>query len=1053
MNKKIRLISILTALLLVLPTLICGCGTESGDTSSEGEQSVNTESTDVSAEASQTEEPSSEEEISEEVSKSGDKVMKTVCISNGKKYKTSLASSQTYPDVYGTGLTDGLLAPREGVTYTEQRSFGYEAGSSSPFTITVDFEEVVDGVKRFEVDYLCANEAGVGAPRSVTVKYSEDGKIWSISHTCTLPEYSERTMQTAFFELEETVSCQYVRFSVIGGAHWTFLDEVAVYAEREVDDTEKVKADEIEKQYGEETLTSDERAKLLEKVKTGDADKTKERIEIGATYKASKTPLSQYADTTARKLCDGTTGTRLEDGTWVGYDAEGGLEIVLTLDSEHTDVAAFELHVCGVEAIKAAYPDCVTVYVSNDKNDWTEVGRTYATTKEQETFGFVLELPCTVKAKYVKFVLSETESEIFLIDEAAAYYYGEKVDDSAVYPPVSFPEVTERVYWSKDEADYSKETDLIKGLGQQISCPAGFSVDDKSSNSSASLGLLTNGLYAPDTNIHDGAYFKFNAGGGRNIYYDIGRISALTSFEVSFIYYPSWGVYVPNTVTVMLSNDAKDWYVVGGMTINGTKDGEKVVGKLTLDSPVAARFICYSFPVSGWAGIDEILANGTKEVPSGTKYIEEMGLEKRNLTGSSETEGWANADPSLLGGVKDVFLAYHGKSSAWTADQLYSEIAYVDADGKALDTMFDGILFLMGGMFPSGLGGGTGGVLNYNRTDADWLVETLFKKDQNIMALEEATGKLKKELSLPDDYKVKFFVSLYYPSCGSFGDIDGDGVSETTSTNEGRSKILKWWIDMYEKELAKHTFENITFGGFYWYNESIKSDEKPMLNAVADCVHGYGSQFFWIPYYSASGIAEWKSFGFDTACLQPNFAFHLDVPASRVISASATADLLGLSIEIEMDGKVTTDPRYRLHYYEYLKQGAKLGFMKNAMHLYYMGTNPYVLAKSASPDIRLIYDYTYQFIKGTIKTSPDKLDDIAFEAKTNKPASGKLINDELPHGFVLVTPPSHGTVTLNDDGSFDYYPDKDYSGTDVFTFRYSNLMDFSDIVSVNITVG
>lgn len=306
---------------------------------------------------------------------------------------------------------------------------------------------------------------------------------------------------------------------------------------------------------------------------------------------------------------------------------------------------------------------------------------------------------------------------------------------------------------------------------------------------------------------------------------------------------------------------------------------------------------------------------------------------------------------------------------------------------------------------------------------------------------------------MPDDYKVKFYVSLYHPSCNDFGDIDGNGKSETTATNEGRAKILCRIVDKFEESLAKQNYENIVFGGYYWYNESIRDNESATVSLTAEHIHAYGRQFFWIPYFSASGISDWKAYGFDTACLQPSFAFSLDTPTSRVAAASSIADLLGMSIEIEMDGKVVSDERYRLRYYEYLKQGAKLGFMEDAMHLYYMGVKPYNLAKSVSPAIRQIYDYTYGFIKGTLELTPEKLDDVYVTTGVNTMISGNLINDGLPHIFELIDPPSHGTVTLNDDGTFDYYPDKGYNGSDVFTFRYSDMLDYSDTVSVNVTVG
>ena len=57
-------------------------------------------------------------------------------------------------------------------------------------------------------------------------------------------------------------------------------------------------------------------------------------------------------------------------------------------------------------------------------------------------------------------------------------------------------------------------------------------------------------------------------------------------------------------------------------------------------------------------------------------------------------------------------------------------------------------------------------------------------------------------------------------------------------------------------------------------------------------------------------------------------------------------------------------------------------------------------------------------------------------------APGVLANDTDPDGdpltAVLVTGPSHGTLTLNANGSFTYTPAANFTGTDSFTYRASD---------------
>ena len=69
---------------------------------------------------------------------------------------------------------------------------------------------------------------------------------------------------------------------------------------------------------------------------------------------------------------------------------------------------------------------------------------------------------------------------------------------------------------------------------------------------------------------------------------------------------------------------------------------------------------------------------------------------------------------------------------------------------------------------------------------------------------------------------------------------------------------------------------------------------------------------------------------------------------------------------------------------------------------------------------------------------------------------GVLANDNDPEGeslsAVLVDDVSNGTLSLNDDGTFTYTPDENYNGSDSFTYKASDGVNFSNIVSVNLTI-
>lgn len=68
-------------------------------------------------------------------------------------------------------------------------------------------------------------------------------------------------------------------------------------------------------------------------------------------------------------------------------------------------------------------------------------------------------------------------------------------------------------------------------------------------------------------------------------------------------------------------------------------------------------------------------------------------------------------------------------------------------------------------------------------------------------------------------------------------------------------------------------------------------------------------------------------------------------------------------------------------------------------------------------------------------------------------ASGVLANDTgAPISAALVANVTHGSLTLNTDGSFTYTPAQDYNGPDSFTYTCSDGATTSNVGTVNITV-
>jgi len=75
----------------------------------------------------------------------------------------------------------------------------------------------------------------------------------------------------------------------------------------------------------------------------------------------------------------------------------------------------------------------------------------------------------------------------------------------------------------------------------------------------------------------------------------------------------------------------------------------------------------------------------------------------------------------------------------------------------------------------------------------------------------------------------------------------------------------------------------------------------------------------------------------------------------------------------------------------------------------------------------------------------------------NQPAPGVLSNDTDPENDSLtaekVSDPSHGTLTLDPDGSFAYTPNGGFSGSDSFTYKANDGTSYSNVATVDITVN
>ncbi len=966
-------------------------------------------------------------------------------VSLGKLYTISPAPASNYEDTYNTELTDGVFDKSAGYTS------GVFCGLNSNFEIVVDLREDGKQLNKFELSYLSVNEAGVNAPASASIMVSDDSNSWKSLGEMNLPQFVSGTVQRAVLELGTELSARYVKFEVKRKASWVFIDEVFVYSS--IPKYAEKAQTKLENAYFTTSLTEKQLQRNIESVKSGkvfnSANGTVNVAEkCGYTVKNGK--LDPRTEDTAATLTDGSVpGSAFEREVWVGFESDKGFEITVNLGNLRDDIYSFSLFAFNRETSNVVLPYYIDFAVSTDGNSFTTVGRSYGIESVQENYEYRLSLDKCVKARYVRFTVSERDGYAWFEEICIYANTNEKVIPESMYGDFDFVTTTIPSYWTQG-SDYNTTQNLILGKPQEITPDNYLAYQNTSKgNSPESLGLLTDGKVTTDDYCYNGQWFHFTAGGGRSVFYDFGHISAVSSFSVRFLDYGDWAIEIPETLKLVLSENGEDWYLAASIIpkSNGS-DFLNVTG--TLDKAYRARYAMIYMDVGSHVFLDEITVNGKKNVSSASK-LDSLSKYKVNK-GEYSDHGYAAPSKDLLGGAEDICLIYHNGSVKMNEEFFKPYVGYVDQSGKIVDTLFDGYLFLpTTGTLPSG------GRPYGTNTASDWngLFDALFTSGINFDALNKTAETTKKSLGL-DELKLKVYVAIPHmdDTLYNFGDIDLDGDNESLTTLEGRIYVAQTYAERVIKKFNANGYKNLELCGFYWFHETISGNDVETSKAVNEMFDKLGYQLFWIPYFNASGFSNWEELGFDVACYQPNYAFSAEVDVSRLEHATIAAKAYGMCIELEIDNAALYDDRFFEKYMNYLSKGIDYGYMDGAIHMYYQSTNIFGDAsRSTDSKVRLIYDYTYQFIKGTLDPIPEKPKNMRVECDTNRVFSGTLANDsEQVTQFRLASSASHGVVTVTKDGKFVYYPNKDFKGTDTFTYQISHRLGWSEEVTVTIEV-
>ncbi len=1023
-----RLIAILLSVLFVL-TALTACGTDGNESSTADSSAEESQGGTVSADR------------------------KTTVISNGAFYTAASPASDNHPDSFGAELTDGVDTS-EVEAYNDTRLSGFQMKT---VTIVIDLGEECDKIYGAVVSYFPHDGQGISKTVNVDVAASLDGKKWTpYAYFDSAAEPELDKVNRAEFTKDTYVGGRYVRFKVTGNEAWVFLSELEVIADVEPKASISY-LDRVNEAY--QNLGT-----IAPPTNGEDVNKEYNKIHIskGCTYKFDGKIETDNPDVNT-VLTDGIKPGDYVFGSYAGIIGNGETaKITIDLGQDVTDIGAIEANFMYNPTSRIHLPLSLTVTAIDASNNRTDLGVLYGTQIEQ-IGGFTYSLPLkkTASARYIELSFKTIDGMKHFIEEISVYSYRDAMEQSSLYPQV----IIEKGEATEKEGATSDYKNLILKQPQMIFMPVNENAKPEN-NSKANSPVLTDGVFSTVGNaydIHNGKFFKFNAGDIRYVIYDLKNLSAVDCFKGSFCDVNPWGVYSPNAISVLLSANGEDWYDAGSFGLSFFIETEVedakagiVRGELKLKKAVQARYVVFTFAVGQWAGCDELEVYGTEAIANSVT-LADSGI---NPAGSEASGGGSRIEPSadLLDGAKDLCLMYQNVTSGgYSAEELLPYVAYLNEDLEIKDTMFDSFLFLYANTtMPSGAYPYSQNVMS----DWQWCIDDLFGENINLNALEQVAGETKAALGLADDFTYKITVSINYPHQNqkNFGDVDGDGVSEDLTVYANRMKVCKWFVDEVERRFNEANFKNIELVGYYWWHEQIDDESDPdsvkLIKELGDYVHSLNYDYTWIPYFNANGYDRWEELGFDVACLQPNYVFNLEAPLSNIYNVDKYTRELGMGVEMELHGGCLKEFPYFKRYMEYITLGAELGYMDDTVLMYYQDyTVFYSAATSGTYFGRTIYDSTYHFMKGDLQNVPDTIEGIAFEGEVNKPIFGKI---ELPEDKMceiqISAMPDNGTVVMGNDGSFAFYPAKDFKGETSFGFIYNEMLSWSEDCTVSITV-
>lgn len=830
-------------------------------------------------------------------------------------------------------------------------------------------------------------------------------------------------------------------------------------------------SDTVSEASAEEMFSEDPSVAVINKLVSVPADRTlkAENIFAGMKYTFDTEPVADYGDPNFTKLTDGNTRDLFDKHCWVAFKNTGKVEITFDLDGK-SGLSDIEIGVLQQTDYGIYYPTKAVLQASADGEEFT----TLSTLETPDGMGhsskyiYRFALPNAVDARYIKLVFTKDNSSFLFIDEIFGYAFTENGSiDISGGQTAEFGDGEYDFYGYSLNTDITvpvSSTDKDYGIYQNLALLDGVDLQvthfdpmlESSFGSNTSRDILaeklTDGSKAASAHYNDKAFSVFRRAGGRHIVIDLGNKMAVDKLSFEALNFVSAGVGVPPAAAVSVSTDGENWVSMGGV-FSGVY-GDKTVQNITLDIPFEDTYICRYVRLSfqtvphnattSSVYISEIEVWGTKDASDAKTAVE-----------NTSSAAGSYPDPEVIGS-KAMLLTAIGDIAAGNAlpyEEALANYGYYNEDGVLTDYFYDSVLLAPANRFPR--------TADIKQTAENWLKE-ITAPDYNLTAIDKAMETVNAELG--EDRKVTVWLNLWCPhDDNTCPDVDGDGVAEDLTTEQGRLTFLKWQIDQSIAAFNGQNYKNLVLAGLYWNDECLHENqvemERSLIKAMNEYIHSLGYKVFWCPYYNAYGIWWWQEMGFDFACLQPNYMFYA-TESTRLYTAATLAYIYGMCVELEIED-IMSEGSCGI-YREYLRAGVDYGYM-NSVQLYYQGGIPgaiYNAMDEADDYSRAIYHdtylYTHDMLDDTYNVAAEGKDmdlftDIPVTVSRGKKASF-TVGDLTDITCTIVCSPLFGFFKLNADGTAAYTAMDGYKGADTVTLILRDGVGNSKTININITV-